>query len=153
MGYETKTRVQVNVKKMDENDVFQKMDMSGMRESALSYMTKITQQQLLDYGYYFVKRYETPKSFGENTSRIYLKRNYDDELKYGKQGAYYIPFPDEFLLTESEARKGEVNPKLYQSVSFKNAATYLLYQVYYGNIIPDGYTYDETKQRVKKIEM
>ena len=49
--------------------------------------------------------------------------------------------------------RGEGNPRLYQSDSFQKAATYILYQIYYGNITPYGYTYDKAKQRVKKLEM
>ena len=52
-----------------------------------------------------------------------------------------------------EAYKGERNYHLYQKKLFKSVATQILYQVYYGNIIPDGYTYDKSKQRIKKMEI
>lgn len=150
---ETKTRTQVNVKKMNENEISHNMDMPAIRESALSYMTKITQRQLHDCGYYFIKQYEKAKDQGKSVSKIQLKSYNPDTLVYGVQGNNYIPYPDEFLLTDMEAHRGEGNPRLYQKMSFKNAAAQILYQVYYGNIIPDGYTYDVSKQRVKKKEI
>ena len=145
------TRTKTNVKKMDQKEICQKMDTPAVRESALSYMTKITQQQVQDCGYYFVKQYEKVKDQGKNVSKIQLKRYNPEIMMYGSQGTDYIPYPDEFLLTDIEANRGEGNPKLYQKISFKNTAAYLLYQVYYGNIVPDGYTYDSSKQRVKKL--
>ena len=86
-------------------------------------------------------------------SKIELKQYHPETIQYGKNGRKYIPLPDEFLLTEEEAVRGEGNPRLYQSDSFQKAATYILYQIYYGNITPYGYTYDKAKQRVKKLEM
>ena len=69
---------------------------------------------------------------------------------------YYSEIIDDRMeegLTEEEAVRGEGNPRLYQSDSFQKAATYILYQIYYGNITPYDYTYDKAKQRVKKLEM
>lgn len=150
---EIKTRIRSNIKKMNEKEISDRMDMPVMRESALSYMTKITQQQLHDCGYYFIKYYEKEHDKGKSVSKIQLKAYHPDTITYGANENSYIPYPDEFLLTEMEAYKGERNYHLYQKKLFKSVATQILYQVYYGNIIPDGYTYDKSKQRIKKMEI
>ena len=143
----------VVIEKVSESAIREKVTSPVMAEQALSYMTKITQQQLQDFGYYFVKKYEKKDGYTKVVSKIELKQYHPETIQYGKNGRKYIPLPDEFLLTEEEAVRGEGNPRLYQSDSFQKAATYILYQIYYGNITPYGYTYDKAKQRVKKLEM